>query len=204
MNVTDVFLVSGAVLASSGGAAAIIFGLSSWLGKVWANRILEQDKLRYSSELERIRNKLEVESQQRQLIFSLYFEGQFKLYNDLWISLVELQEGVENLWAGASSSNLRRFMSALAKAKKQIKNSALLIDPAHYQEIMQAIERFDSYQIGKERLVNARRINDINQWEVEQIIEQNRHSREQINAFVNRMLDKMRNQIGGLSERATS
>lgn len=204
MNVTDVFLVSGAVLASSGGAAAIIFGLSSWLGKVWANRILEQDKLRYSSELERIRNKLEVESQQRQLIFSLYFEGQFKLYNDLWISLVELQEGVENLWAEASSLNLRRFIYALAKAKKQIKNSALLIDSVHYQEIMQAIERFDSYQIGKERLVNARRINVIDQWEIERIIEQNRNSREQINAFVNRMLDKMRNQIGGLSEKTTS
>ncbi|MCW9059920.1 MAG: hypothetical protein OQL11_13715 [Gammaproteobacteria bacterium] len=105
MDATDVFLVSGAILASAGGAAAIIFGLSSWLGKVWANRILEQDKLRYTSELEKIKNKLQAESQQRQLMFSLYFEGQFKLYNDLWMSLSELQDGVESLWSEASRRN---------------------------------------------------------------------------------------------------
>lgn len=197
MDATDVFLVSGAILASAGGAAAIIFGLSSWLGKVWANRILEQDKLRYTSELETIKNKLQAESQQRQLIFSFYFEGQFKLYNDLWISLSELQDGVESLWSEANLPNLRRFVLALTRAKRQIRNSALLIDPEHYQEIMVAIERFEGYQIGKEQLVHARRVDEIPQLEIERIIDQNRNSRDQINAFVNRMLDKMRRQIGG-------
>lgn len=200
MSTTDIFLVSGAILASVGGAAAIIFGLSSWLGKVWANRILEQDKLRYTSELEKIRNKLQAESQQRQLMFSLYFEGQFKLYNDLWISLSELQDGVESLWAEANQRNLQRLVYALIRAKSQIRNSALLIDPEHYREIMVAIERLEGYRVGKEQLVHARRMNDIHQWEIEQIIEQNRNSREQINAFVNRMLGKMRSQIGGHRE----
>ena len=58
MSIDEIFKISGAILGSVGGAAVIIVGLSSWLGKVWANRILEKDKLAYSSELERIKNKL--------------------------------------------------------------------------------------------------------------------------------------------------
>ena len=50
--------IIGVVLGSFGGAAAIIFWLSSWLGKVWANRILEQDKPKYEKELEAIKVEL--------------------------------------------------------------------------------------------------------------------------------------------------
>lgn len=38
------FKLAGAVLFSIGSAGAIIFALSSWLGKVWANRILERER----------------------------------------------------------------------------------------------------------------------------------------------------------------
>ncbi len=34
MNVTEVFKISGVILGSVGGAVAIIFAFSSWLGKV--------------------------------------------------------------------------------------------------------------------------------------------------------------------------
>ncbi len=198
MNTTEIFQVSAAVISSVGGAAAIIFGLSTWLGKVWANRILEQDKLKYSSELEKIKNKLQSESEKQNLMFSLYFEGQFKLYNDLWVSLSELQNGVELLWAEASVKNLKNFISVLSKAKKQIRNSALLIEPNHYQEIMEVIENLESYHIGKERLINARRhIEHVSSYEIQDIIEQNSHNREKVNIFVERMLEKMREQIGG-------
>jgi len=198
MNTTEIFQVSAAVIGSVGGAAAIIFGLSTWLGKVWANRILEQDKLKYSSELEKIKNKLQSESEKQNLMFSLYFEGQFKLYNDLWISLSELHNGVELLWAEANVKNLKNFISVLSKAKKQIRNSALLIEPNHYQEIMEVIESLESYHVGKERLINARRhIEHVSSSEIQGIIEQNSHNREKINIFVERMLEKMREQIGG-------
>lgn len=200
MDIADVFYASSAILVSVGGAAAIIFGLSSWLGKVWANRILEQDKLRYTSELEEIKSKLQADLQQRQLIFSLYFEGQFKIYNDLWISLSELQDSVDSLWSEANHRNLQRLVSMLTKAKKQIRSSAILINPDHYREIMIAIEQFEAYQIGKERLVHARRMDDVPQEMINQLIDQNRGSREQINLFASRVLDMMRGQIGGQGE----
>ncbi|OFI34209.1 hypothetical protein [Alteromonas lipolytica] len=194
----EIFKVSGAILGSVGGAATIIIALSSWLGKVWANRILEKDKLAYSTELERLKSQLNTNAEKQQYIFSLYFEGQFKLYNDLWVSLSHLQDEVEKLWSEASIKNLRTFVLALSTAKKQIRGSALLIDQNHYKEIMEVIYNLENYQIGKEHLINMRRnVENISQFDVQEIIEQNRHNRERINAFVEHMLEEMRGQISG-------
>jgi len=48
MDITEIFKITGAILSSIIGSTVIIIGLSSWLGKVWANRVLEQDKLKYA------------------------------------------------------------------------------------------------------------------------------------------------------------
>lgn len=44
MTLSDIFELSAAVLASVGGAGFIIFGLSSWLGKVWVNRLMDSER----------------------------------------------------------------------------------------------------------------------------------------------------------------
>lgn len=54
----DLFELSGVILASLGGGAAIIFGFSNWLGKVWANRLMTKEKAEYAQELESLRNRL--------------------------------------------------------------------------------------------------------------------------------------------------
>ncbi|MCF6150444.1 MAG: hypothetical protein E3K37_17550 [Candidatus Kuenenia sp.] len=73
--VSNVFSIAEAMIGSVGGAALIIVALSTWLGKVWANRILDKDRLKYASELEQIRNKLNSERERSQFVFSLYFGG---------------------------------------------------------------------------------------------------------------------------------
>ncbi|MHB1495516.1 hypothetical protein [Acidithiobacillus sp.] len=40
----QLFELAGTILFSIGSAGAILFALSSWLGKVWANRILEHER----------------------------------------------------------------------------------------------------------------------------------------------------------------
>lgn len=197
MNYDEVFKIAAAILTSVGGAAVIIMALSSWLGKVWANRILEKDKLKYTSELEKIKVKLQNESEKRQLVFSLYFEGQFKLYNDLWLALSELENEVDKLWESATTANLRSFIRSVQKAKKQIRNSALLIEKEHYDQIMENLKAFEEYQVGKQRLISLRNLNSIDVWEINNLIEQNRQRREQISTFTNNMLEIMRIQIGG-------
>lgn len=58
MQLQEVLELSGVILGSLGGGAAIVFGFSSWLGKVWANRLMEKEKAEHSQELESLRSRL--------------------------------------------------------------------------------------------------------------------------------------------------
>lgn len=44
MDWKTLFEIAGAALAAIGSAGALLFALSSWLGKVWASRILEKER----------------------------------------------------------------------------------------------------------------------------------------------------------------
>lgn len=57
MQLFDILSISGSILASIGGGAAIVFAFSNWLGKVWANRLMEKEKAKYSKELEKEKNE---------------------------------------------------------------------------------------------------------------------------------------------------
>jgi hypothetical protein len=198
MTTEEILKICAALIGSVGGAALIIVGLSSWLGKVWANRILEKDKLHYQGELESIKQQLQIASQKEHTVFSRYYEGQFRIYNELWVALVELESGVDALWSDASRGNLRMFESAARKAKRKIRESALLIDPEHYTEIMGALQDIKEYRQGKEHLIlERRRIDQMDDSEIAQIVERNRDNRDKIKNFTSRIMDGMRAQIGG-------
>jgi uncharacterized protein YgfB (UPF0149 family) len=55
----DIWQIAGAVITALGGGAAIVFALSSWLAKVWANRILESDKAKYQKEFAELKTELD-------------------------------------------------------------------------------------------------------------------------------------------------
>jgi len=63
MELKEILELSGVILGSLGGGAAIIFGFSSWLGKVWANRLMTKEKAEYAQELESLRNRLTQETE---------------------------------------------------------------------------------------------------------------------------------------------
>lgn len=44
MDWKTLFEIAGAALAAIGSAGVLLFALSSWLGKVWASRILEKER----------------------------------------------------------------------------------------------------------------------------------------------------------------
>jgi hypothetical protein len=62
----EVLEIAGAILASVGSAGAIILGLSTWLGKIWANRIMLADRAAHDRELERLRTELRAEAERQQ------------------------------------------------------------------------------------------------------------------------------------------
>ena len=86
MSWTEIFEIGGAILISLGGASAVLFGFSSWLGKIWAERILTNEKAKYAEELEAFKNRLSLEAESHKIklkksefIFSKEFEAASKL-----------------------------------------------------------------------------------------------------------------------------
>ncbi len=59
MDWTDVLRIGATILASLGGGGLIVFGLSSWLGKVWATHLMESERQAHAIELEKLRNSLQ-------------------------------------------------------------------------------------------------------------------------------------------------
>jgi hypothetical protein len=55
MTASEVLSVAGTILASLGGGAAIVLGLSNWLGRIWADRLMEAEKGKYAKELEELK-----------------------------------------------------------------------------------------------------------------------------------------------------
>lgn len=58
MNTSDIWSVASAFLVSLGGGFAIALALSSWLGKLWASRILEREKGALQIQFAEYQNKL--------------------------------------------------------------------------------------------------------------------------------------------------
>jgi hypothetical protein len=56
--------IGATIIASLGGSGAIILGLSNYLGKIWADRLMAKEKANHDRELEQLRVELQKESQQ--------------------------------------------------------------------------------------------------------------------------------------------
>lgn len=59
MSWTEIGQLSAAILASLGGAGAIVIGFSSYLGKLWADRLMRSEKAAHETALMKLRNELE-------------------------------------------------------------------------------------------------------------------------------------------------
>lgn len=56
---SQIWGVAGAVLVALGGGGAIVLAMSSWLGKVWANRILQDEKAKYEAQFAVLKSALD-------------------------------------------------------------------------------------------------------------------------------------------------
>jgi hypothetical protein len=70
----EIFSVAGAVLLSMGGAGVVLAALSSWLGKVWASRILERERAELSKSIEVIKAELTRSIEQEKAAMALFHE----------------------------------------------------------------------------------------------------------------------------------
>lgn len=92
----QIFELIGAVLFSLGGGGVIVFALSSWLGKVWANRILEKEKKEHQLEIENYKSKLALElnnfnslNEKALHITNIQYDKEFEIYQNIWEKLFD-------------------------------------------------------------------------------------------------------------------
>jgi hypothetical protein len=85
-----------------------------------------------------------------------FYDLQFEQYNKLWSDLVELQIIADNLWKKAEESEMKKFVSQLKRTKNNVKKYSLIIEENNYQELIQILNSFENYQIGKEKLITSR------------------------------------------------
>ncbi len=101
----EIFKIMGAVIAGLGGSSVIILGLSGWLGRLWANRIFEKEKIKYEKDLEDYKKEINIEMQKLKTldekalyITKIQYEKEFEIYQNIWKSLVECIRASKNLY----------------------------------------------------------------------------------------------------------
>ncbi|CRL48498.1 hypothetical protein [Pseudomonas sp. URMO17WK12:I11] len=106
MSWEDVFKLLGAAILSLGGGGALVFGLSSWLGKVWAGRILGKETHRLN---------LEVEAAKRSL--DLIKENTLRFQNDKILAYRAVVEIIARILATFDSYESNRLSATDAAAR---------------------------------------------------------------------------------------
>ena len=181
------------VIGPLGGLAAIIAGLSAWIGNVWANRILEKDKAKHAREIELYRTQLELSKS----IISRYSEHQFEAYNQLWTSLFDLKNLGDTLWERANPTNLRNFSKQLRSTKVMVGRMSLFIEDEHFAQLKRLLSGFSEYQLGKQKLIEIRAGDRIDVNEIEQFsqIQENQLRLQEYSRLINDIRDSFRQQI---------
>jgi hypothetical protein len=86
MTFEETIKIATTILLSLGGGGIIVFALSNWLGKVWANRIMAEERAKYERELTELRLKLEKDNQENlsklQTDLEIYRDTYLKAHND--------------------------------------------------------------------------------------------------------------------------
>ncbi|MGO8759715.1 MAG: hypothetical protein ACLQG3_16480 [Terracidiphilus sp.] len=91
MNWTLAFQLATAIIVSLGGGGGIVFGLSNYLGKLWADRAIEKEKHKYAEilqtakgELDKATNRYQVELDSLSLAHKLRMTEEFSRLGQLW------------------------------------------------------------------------------------------------------------------------
>ena len=201
MNILEIAQTGGAILVSLGGAGAIMMGLSSWLGKVWATKILEEDKNKYKTALEQLKSQYQLDVEKNKSVFLRYSDSQFNLYNTVWVALCDLEKSADQLWAAATRAYVKDFAKSLSEAKHEVRKGALIIEDEHYQSLLELFGEFEGFQFGKSKLLQLRRererLDNLDEYEIRSVIDNNGEIRDRFKIILDEVKAKFSSQLKG-------
>ena len=191
----DILKIITGLLVSIGGGGAIILGLSKFIGELFAKRYEQKIKASFQNDINTYQSQLDILKQST----LRYSDKQFELYSILWSSLHDLKVLADDLWVEASSRNMEKFVRQLKKTKNEIEKASLFIENTHYERLTNTLKQFGDYQIGKRLLIDYRRQNGGDDYEITQMIEHNGHLKSEYGELISEVKQDLRNQIKGQS-----
>ncbi|MDP3655298.1 MAG: hypothetical protein Q8R67_26870 [Rhodoferax sp.] len=93
MDTKIIFEVASAILLSLGAGGAIVLALSSWLGKIWAERLMAKETAKHNHELEQLRSSLQIQADQS----AQTYKQKIDLYKEVGAPLIELLVKTQNI-----------------------------------------------------------------------------------------------------------
>lgn len=137
----------GAIITSLGGGALIVAAFSAWLGKVWAARILEKDRLKYQSEMEVIKSELNKRLHEHNVAIKRIDAQRAEAVQKIYAALLEWFEAVLEILAPTRlnsdiESNISKYRK-WAKAtyeksvciQKTLNFNAILLTEGTYEKV---------------------------------------------------------------------
>jgi hypothetical protein len=95
-------------VGGTGVGMVAVFGFSSFLGKVWAARILEADRRKYAAEIEGVKSgfaaslaRLQGELEKASHVHRIQFEREYQLLSEIWGALARVRSSMQPLHATA-------------------------------------------------------------------------------------------------------
>jgi len=125
---------------------------------------------------------------------ALITETRLKIYSSLWSALVELSDRGDDLWEEATLQNLSKFSEALRGLRTELNKSRIVLDEPEYKEVFGVLKHFESYQIGKLRLIEIRDTKNIYVEDITSMIRNNHQAKETYKRAMDKILPYIKKQ----------
>jgi hypothetical protein len=159
----DALKIIGAGLLSVGGGGVIVVALSSWLGKVWANRLMQKDIARHAAELEALKSeldgmnkKVQAELDKSVYVHRVHFETEFRALSEIWAKVVAVRAALAQLRphlelippeedndlvrADKVERKLTKFVTASGELRMAVHNQSPFYQRNIYDELVRLID----------------------------------------------------------------
>jgi hypothetical protein len=199
MEISSAFILQ--FLGAVSTAGVVLFGLSSWLGKLWASRILAGEQAKYAEALHEATGRYDQQLEIAKAAINRYSESQFERYGALWQSLCELRAASDDLWETASPEKVRKFAKQVRDTRLSVNKSALILTEEHYDGLLSALDSFDQFNLGKINLVRLRSHPaelSYNEYSVREAIDRNGRVRDEYVKKLEVLRVHLKRQIGGV------
>lgn len=173
----DAMRVVGAALLSIGGGGVVVVALSSWLGKIWAQRLMQKDIAKHSADLEELKSKLEGMNKkvQAKLDKTVYvnrvqFETEFKALTDIWnrvstvrqalagLQVIPPEQDEDLVWMDEFERKFEKFATASGELRQAAHNQSPFYPREIYDEIRRMIDTLTAEEAELKQMDDPRSI----------------------------------------------